>query len=238
MAFNAVPSQHLSFLFTQRIAGTWSQPRPLYDGFSSELATDASGRLLTVFTMGDPTGAISGRDINSIFFASSEDIGATWSTPTRILRAGLLRAHYPRIIQGGDDRIHVIWQRDTDGDLYPDMLEHSHSLDGICWSDPVALPAEPAGIPTHMDLIADGAGGLHLVINQLVGGVPPDRTRAIYFYWDGTAWTDSQPLFGIDDVWEISMARDPGNLFHLAIRADINGLPGVYYTTGRIGTTP
>lgn len=227
-----------SFIHLRRAGDRWSEVGPIHLGGDPDLAVDSTGRLLVVFTHGDPSGGTSGYDVNSVFFIRSEDGGASWDRPRRIVRGGQFPAYSPRITIGGDGRIHVIWRRDTDGDRYPDILEHSYSDTGECWSEPEEVAPSFRGLPGPAEAVADDAGGLHVVFHR-AGGLAEPPFQAIYVYWDKDGWREPVKLFDTDQVGQsIGLARDAGGTLHLALWARIGDVSGIHYATGRAAGAP
>ena len=200
-------------------------------GGNADLTVARDGRLLAVFTSGAPAQP-GQRDISSVFFTSSADGGASWTAPQLISRSGLLPAYTPRIAEAGDGRIHAVWVRDTIGDMLPDVLEHSYSPDGECWTKPVRVYPPGSGLLQVPALTPDGAGGLHLVFNFFSERLdPPYYLR--YSYWDGERWSPPEPLFRMSTITGsyVGLTRDEGGTLHLAVTAQEGGIDRLYYTT-------
>lgn len=220
------------FAHVRRANAVWSRLAGDIHGIYVDLATDENRMLYALVYPGASEPRTS--DINSVFFSISEDGGATRLPDTRILRAGLHPAHDPRIVVGGDGRFHVIWTRDSDGDVWSDVVQHSHSIDGECWSEPVTLELKSEDNADGIEVVADRRGGLHLIVHNLVGGRPPDRMPALYYYWDGASWSDPEALFGGAQVGQgFGLALDDDGVLHLAIFAELDGRSGIHYVRGR-----
>ncbi len=76
-------------------------------GIQPQLQTDSRGRIHLIYFKGDPTAG-------DIFYARSDDGGATWSKPVQVnsqpasaLAIGTVRG--PRLALGRKDRVHVAW---------------------------------------------------------------------------------------------------------------------------------
>lgn len=220
--------------------GAWSSPRRVYFGHQPDVVVDDAGDLLAVYVEGDPRGGETNYDVNSVFFIRSDDGGVTWSRPQRIVRGGRRAAYDPWIVIGGDGRIHAIWTRDAEdpGVWPPETIEHSHSTDGVCWSDPVEVAASLSGFPILASVVPDDGGGLHLIFHHEQGGAGGRPSRAMYVYRDGFAWGDPVPLFGAEEVgFTIGVARDPRGTLHVALAGEVGGEFAIYYATGRSAGT-
>ena len=207
-------------------------------GSQADLTVARDGRLLAVFISGAPIQG-GGQDISSVFFTSSRDGGASWTAPQLISRSGLLPAFTPRIAEAGDGRIHTVWVRDTLGNMFPDVLEHSYSPDGECWTKPVRINPPTPGMPSPPSIAPDGVGGLHLLYALPTSFLdPPSYLR--YSYWDGERWSEPQSLFGLDFVIPsiLGLTRDAGGTLHLAVVARVGSAGGadrLYYATAPPG---
>ena len=203
-------------------------------GLNVDMAAAGDSLLLAVMVYGDPTGGETNHDFNSVFIQRSADHGVSWSPPERVLRAGADRAHYPRVVTTGDGRFHIVWLRDVDGDVLPDLLQHSHSVDGVCWSEPVTINTSLSGMPVDKEVVADDRGGLHLVYRLLPAGLGEGTTRMIYVYWDGRQWSEPVELFeGRTIGQEIGLARDDDGVLHLVVDVEVDGRRGLHYVQGR-----
>lgn len=230
---SADPLAPQPFVHRSRLDGSWSDGEARSFGLHPDLAVDAEDHLLGVYLAGDPRGADVARDVNSVFFVRSEDRGASWSRPIRIMRAGDLMAFDPRITLDGTGRLHVIWARDTTGDQFPDVIQHSHSLMGECWSKPVDVAQTLTGMPGSPEVVGDNRGGIHVVYQLSRGGPLTGPFQAIYVYWDGTEWMEPIQLFGSDLAGQvIGLARGTDGTVHLALWAEIDGVRGIHYATG------
>lgn len=216
---------------------SWSR-MPNFSGFSVDLINAGDSLLIAASIYGDARGGEGYFDSNSVFISYSRDGGVNWTPYLRVLRAGSYRAYYPRVVAGGDGRIHLIWLRQGADGTYPDRLEHSYSPDGKCWSKPTVITPALPGMPYDAQVVADDAGGLHLVYHRSAGGMLAGPFQAVYVYWDGVRWQEPQPLFGTNDVGQsIGLDRDASGNLHLAISAEINGQGGIYYAVGRTDAT-
>lgn len=235
LVFSRAIEEYPANLHLTRIGGTWSESRQVPGRGFPDLAVDGTGRMLLAFIMPDTSAEAnaSGLDINSVFVTTSNDAGATWAPASRVLRSGVNRSYAPRLTIGGDRTIHLLWIRDMNGDIWPDIIQHSYSRDGVCWSVPTTLPT-PSGIPEPPEVAADDAGGLHLVFSHSAGLFDP--ARALYLYWDGDSWSEPEQLFGSANVGQVlSLYRDEAGVLHFAVTADVDGVRGIHYTTGRAG---
>lgn len=226
---------HRGIMHMRRAGGTWSEPAPVPGLGMPDLAFDGAGRMVMALIEADTSAEAkaAGADINSLFVTNSDDAGATWAPPTRILRSGTARSYDPRIAIGGDGTLHVIWTRDIDGDIWPDVLQHSYSSDGICWSTPATIPTPP-GTPGPVEVAADRTGGLHIVYNHWAGPFELP-SQAHYLYWDGTAWSEPERLLGSDMIGQrLSLYRDDSGTLHLAVSGEVNGIKGIHYATAHV----
>ncbi len=231
LLFTPAWEDYRGIIHLRRSGGIWSPPNPVPGQGYPDLAFDHSGRMIVAFIAGDSSGA------NRVFFTSSDDDGATWSPPRRVLHSGATLAYDSRITVGGDGNLHLIWTRDIDNDIFADVLQHSYSLDGICWSSPFTIPTPP-GNPGPAEVVADGAGGLHLVYHRSGGAFDPPF-QAVYLYWDGSIWSEPEQLFGSDMIGQrIGLYRDHAGTLHLTLSGEINGVSGIHYATGRVAGRP
>jgi len=202
-----------------------------------EVIQGREGQLLATFIAADPT--VIGRDRNSIFFVRSDDGGATWRGPHRIApRSGLRAARRPRLAVASDERIHLVVHRDTSLATRSDVLEHIHSADGECWTEPEPIGLPGSGIAGQHALVTDDAGGVHVVFFLPEEGIGVTGNVYLrYTYWNGEEWSPPEILFDFSLVQRVDLFRDRRTgLVHM-VASVVTGQEGVgrriLYTTGR-----
>lgn len=169
-------------------------------GSEATLLRTQVDRLLAAFSSPLPREIDEPRDRGSILVIWSDDEGANWELPHLVREVGDFPADDPRLAQTGEGTVHLVWGRTSTSpaNLIPQIYEHSVSDDGSCWSEPVQITPAAAGGVAHPVLLSDGAGGLHLFYLYMDGSpAPPFRLK--YVYWDGSSWSDPEPIVELED---------------------------------------
>lgn len=159
-----------------------------------DLVLGSGGKFLLTFIDSDGSPEF-GPDRNSIFFARSDDLGATWVGPHRIApRTGrATAAQRPRVAAAPDGRIHVVVQVSGEGTTTPEALEHLHSADRECWFLPERIDMPTPGVPGQPEIWTDGGGGLHLVFFLPAQGRGVSGSSYVrYAWWNGQTWSEPE----------------------------------------------
>ena len=128
----------------------------------------------------------SGADAGNIYYAASNDIGATWPVKNAVTNDSG-KQHWPRIATNGAT-LYTIWEseRDDDGNIV--IARYNPDTDGA-WSTPIPVSDDTTGAEQSQPaLTVDGSGNLYAVWTD-------ERTNSsgdIYFsrWLSGTTWAD------------------------------------------------
>jgi hypothetical protein len=152
----------------------------------------------------------------AIYHSRSEDGGATWSEPARILER---RAAWSRIAADAEGNLHIVWQEHVTGRV---ITWDAVSTDGGQeWGDLRAVSVIE-GTGSLASLTADRSGRLHLLQAVWEEGSTP---LARYSEWDGANWTEGEDL-----ALKVERISDLTGLA-LAVRGD-DSLVAVYVGLG------
>ncbi|NIR48439.1 T9SS type A sorting domain-containing protein, partial [candidate division KSB1 bacterium] len=131
----------------------------------------------------------------------------------------------PEIIVDSQGKIHLVYSRSIDGDLFPDFLFHRWSLDGSQWSP--------------LDSFPDNFPGRHYPAIIHLDSL--DRLDAIWYH-DSDVGTDglmhsvfennswSEPEFLFQTRYSFHYVIDENGILHLVWSGEWNGVQGVYYS--------
>ena len=152
-------------------------------------------------------------DVNSVFFDNLDD----GRDSVLVSRSGMRPANYLRMAVTDNDRIHLIWLRapeGTDGsNLWGKVYTyHTFSADGgVTWTTPAPIsPLLEGFIDLHFT--ARPGGGLHLIIDAETS----DYGGTLYYLsYDGTAWSDAEPVFESGFAAEPAIAVTDDGALHL-----------------------
>lgn len=213
-------------------AGSWSEPGNIGLGFSPKLTVDAEGRLFLASIGGEEL-----RDVvdithrNPVSLRYSEDGGCTWS-PIEWISIEENAAHYPQVIAAADGSLHLLWQQDITGNIFPDEVWHVRSDDGgETWSDPVSIAPSLPGHLYPAEPVPDATGGLHLVVGQRDHPINFTFRRPHYIYYDGSTWSEPEHLFGIELGVGLIRADHATGELHLMLRETERDADGEWQTT-------
>ncbi|NUM44778.1 MAG: hypothetical protein HUU38_08715 [Anaerolineales bacterium] len=179
------------YLTTSEDGGaSWSDPVQIVDGVPAgweivgnpTLSVAPSGLVQILFWRFPPP---DGLDLMGLYYARSEDNGATWNEPVEVIRAEL-EAGWVKSF--GQDVTYRIWQENRNGVLVT-YLEASPDL-GVSWTEPINFTGFDASVKIS-DVVLDNSGQLHLV--QLVN----DANLGLILLesvWNGTKWSNEERI--------------------------------------------
>jgi hypothetical protein len=159
---------------------TWSTPvnishTILAESSNSDIAVDNSGNICVVwqdYAMGNW----------EIYYSTSSDGGATWSTPVNISKNARVSAQ-PAIAMDNSGNLHVVWQDNspTHWEIY-----YATSTDGgATWSTPVIITGDDY-ISEYPDIAIDSSSNLHVVWQD---GIPNSEIYYAISPDGGTSWS-------------------------------------------------
>ena len=169
---------------------TWSEPNKIFDAVAAgwamvdwpHLAITDNGNMHVLWTR---YSLPNGEGPLALYYARSEDNGATWSTPQTVVEKAV---GWSQLAGIGQNTVHRVWQEGSGGNT---TLWHEQSLDGgISWqrTAPVSVFGETAGLPS---LIWDSSGQL-----QLLQVVKSGLNQYVLQHWrfDGARWSAERSL--------------------------------------------
>lgn len=129
-------------------------------------------------------------EITGVFFAQSDDLGETWTTPTLLAGPGNTE---PAIVVRNDDEVHVIWNTL----VAMSMRFHVWSANrGQTWSDvDDILNANPYGASAGKQ----GAPAIIVDDDKTVGVLVGTNAGVRYSQWRDKAWTQALHLGSVED---------------------------------------
>ncbi|MDR9366165.1 MAG: T9SS type A sorting domain-containing protein [Balneolaceae bacterium] len=150
---------HLS----QTSNGKWNEADYLVPGVEPDIVSLPGNRMVLAFL--GSTQSMPG--FQNVLVITSDDNGLSWSKPTQVFLSNQNPSRMLSIKKGPDERIHLIWGRQTRGLPVPNEMWHSFSEDGgNTWSSPERFfePEQTSGsekIIGDFGLIVDQFGQLH-----------------------------------------------------------------------------
>lgn len=195
----------LHYLRSDTGGQTWSSPMLIVTGTSEEFLTmpattvDALGGIHVVWSGNQLP---SGYPPTGVYFASSFDGGATWTSPL-ILQDGL--ASEPTIVAKGEE-LHAVWGSAA---AWAKRF-YRHSPDrGKTWGPIVQLVDGGGGLLWQPTAVVDAVGTVYVVTNQDIG--------ALYMFRQDENWTTPQNIFPAP-MAHARLALGLGNQLHLVFR--------------------
>lgn len=169
---------------------TWSEPIQVFDAVEAgwamvdwpHLAITDDGHLHILWAHYSLPG---GEGPLALYYARSEDDGATWTSPQAVVDKAV---GWSQIVGIGQNTVHRVWQEGSGGST---TLWHEQSLDGgLSWerTAPVSVFGETAGLPS---LAWDDSGQL-----QLFQVVRTGLSNFVMQHWryDGSRWSAERSL--------------------------------------------
>jgi hypothetical protein len=250
LAFDAESHPHLVFSSTEnnahpenikhfeRTSDGWEGGRTgiggRVGGFAPDITTGPEGQLLVTYGSADTTET---QDRNTIFFAASEDGGATWNEGVVVGNEDRSRAQNPRIV-AENGQIHVVWEDDINGNVRPDVLAAAHSADGgETWSEEVQITIPEADATNRFlsphEIETTKNGYVHVAVQRAGFGVPKFPTY--YVQWNASEWSRAEALFDFDVTGQYpGLVGDDGKL-HIHLVAEVEGgKNGLYRSVGTV----
>jgi hypothetical protein len=97
----------------------------------------------------------------NLFYARSEDQGATWDTPTVLPHTSSAYQYPASLAVESPDELHVVWRESKEATVSEAIL-YSHSANGgVSWTPPITLDNYGSGGQKTPDVAVDGAGTVH-----------------------------------------------------------------------------
>jgi hypothetical protein len=167
---------------------TWSAPALLFDAAAngwasvqqSQILVDQRGRLHAIWVQ---TSLPPDNSLMGVYYARSEDGGATWSSPVEVSNGV---GGWPQLVASNTDQLHLVWAKPVNDDF---DLVHRWSPDGgVSWSEPVRIP-DLRQVAPRAAVATDGADNLYLLgLEQSLQGTG----SLFYLRWDGQNWTEKE----------------------------------------------
>jgi hypothetical protein len=159
-----------------------------------------------------------------IFYKKSTDGGATWSSSKRLTSTSGSSAN-PAIVVGSSDKLHVVWEDSTPGNL---EIFYKKSTDGgATWSTSKRLTST-SGSSRNPAIVVGSSGNLHLVWDDDTTG-----NSEIYYKKStdgGATWsTDKRLTFTSGFSYFPDIAIDSTNHIHVVWEDSTPGNPEIYY---------
>jgi hypothetical protein len=239
------PFDSITTLYARRDNGRWQFKSITNVIDPTELCIPIYDDTIRIVTIGGQR--IAG-DLNSIFTHRSNNDGASWSNRQLVNGSGRNAGFFPQMFQDKKRRLHIIWQKDLTGDLFPETVWHCYSDDGgNTWTQPVSVaPSIQGNFHSYVNAIIDNNGGLHLVFLVAPTFTSPEPSRLYYLNWNGSRWSDTVRLatggifsydIAVDDNRQVHVAwcGYSGNLIPRGSGMSRQG--GIYYMTRDIATS-
>ncbi len=132
----------------------------------------------------------------------------------------------PTIAIDAEERIHVAWADDDDGQ----QGIFYRRYDSGAWTPAIRLNDYEGRLANHPRLAAGPDGAVHIVWDQGDSYPPPAFREIFYARWDGTGWSEQEPLTAnaVNSV-EPAMAVAPNGDVHVLWQDDRTGTDRVYH---------
>jgi hypothetical protein len=212
-----------STLYTRRDrwAGTlshWNTPRAVFRGGMADMTIDGTNKLhvVVVHTLGPSPvlpKAHSPQKVNDLFYSFSVDGGRSWANRILVHDSGTQPAFFPRIVVDRTLRIHILWAKDYDYNLFPDDILHSFSTDGSYWSEPVSITRLNTGISFPPAVVVDQNNRIHAVW-QWAAYFGSEVSLLYYAQWENDRWAEPVRLF--ESAFQPTLCLDAFSTLHLA----------------------
>lgn len=220
--------QDPQFLLIKRQDNLWSNPVKVDSGFYPNPYNTDDDRIHLAFIYSVKDSSL-GFDRNSVFYMFSDDGGTTWSNRIVVDTSGFERPAFdPQIVVNSQGQIHIVFARSIDGDLFPDLIFHRKSNDGIQWTFADSFPANFPGDHYPGVIGLDSGDRIHLMWYH--NSFSPQHQSGLYYsIWDGISWSQPQYLFPIE-YWEDFHFKIHNDIIHLVWAGSCNGVQGIYYS--------
>ena len=188
-----------SLLFRSYINENWSEVReiPIWDStgyeYEPSICIDKNDNLHLVFVGQSPENSDPMEPYNywRVYYINSPDNGETWSAPVYVNQDLGWHARMPQIVIDSNNIRHILWNEDTNGDLWPDAIYYSYPADGIQWSYPRELSHEDDGsypLLAVYHMVIDTNDTLYFQIVNPHKVNPDGRLTKQYIYGRENTW--------------------------------------------------
>ncbi len=181
----------------QLVQGSWVLRDGLDEAFDPSLLVSGA-RWVVAFLAPDRSTAA---DVNSVFVVGSKDNGASWVDTILVSRSGLRPAQLPRLVSSPTGTLWLFWLRDGNGDVFPDELWWSMSVDGQGWQPPALLEGSVAEPITGFDAVVVGARKLAVAFHTSSQAFPPRPPLRLWVkLFDEQGWSEKAVVFNDVDI--------------------------------------
>jgi len=187
-------SAGVNFLRFDAVEGNWSTPIPIYESaYLRQLAPDQANVQMKATTIGDTSQVYvvwDNRSLERLFFARSEDGGASWTDPLIVDQREAndepdTTGPTNITLTADASAVLLVWQAGHDAGACSQYYQRS-SDGGRTWSNPSIMLEELDGCPQQSQLF-EGSGGSRVTLFTVHEGQP------FLSVWDGERWSEPQP---------------------------------------------
>ncbi len=181
------------------VSGNWSDMKLFDIGHSPDISILPDDRIV-IAAFGSSHEHVS---TNDIFIQYSDDNGKTWSDRKLIFVSESEPGLMLRLDSSLDGTLHVIWGRQTSGELLPDEMWHTYSEDGgNTWYDAKSfLKLKPdsdfsSNKILSFDIVVDNYGTVHWTAESIQRGTRPSEKTLHYAKWNplNKAWGNNRTI--------------------------------------------
>jgi hypothetical protein len=167
----------------------WSPPIQVFDGVAAgwglvdkpHITSTENGVYHAIWS----SALLDSNDLSlGLYYARSDDSGATWSEPSRVTEDQIF---WSSLVAVGEEYVHRLWEQAVQS---PDTIDHQNTQDGgMNWNNSnILLTSAGLGVS---GLSADVAGQVHLVRALLADLEEP---MIDYWLWQGDRWVNDEGL--------------------------------------------